>query len=95
MCGASFVRVEGFVFAHVADEGVHESDAGDLLRYRKSIGAENVRIFDQRRYDDDSEEGCKPECRDQDRDPELSLVHGPIPATSVETTLREGLWRRE
>ena len=27
-CGASFVRVEGFVFAHVADEGIIESCAG-------------------------------------------------------------------
>ena len=34
-CGASFVRVEGFVFAHVADEGVIESSAGALLRYRR------------------------------------------------------------
>jgi len=44
-CGASFVRVEGFVFAHVADEGLIESDAGELLRYRKAIGAEAVRVF--------------------------------------------------
>ena len=44
-CGASFARVEGFVFAHVADEGVIESSAGDLLRYRRAIGAENVLIF--------------------------------------------------
>lgn len=44
-CGASFVRVEGFVFAHVADEGLIESTAGSLLRYRRAIGAENVRIF--------------------------------------------------
>lgn len=44
-CGASFVRVEGFVFAHVADEGLIESSAGDLLRYRRSIGAEGVRVF--------------------------------------------------
>ncbi|HWZ97378.1 MAG TPA: BtpA/SgcQ family protein [Candidatus Dormibacteraeota bacterium] len=44
-CGASFVRVEGFVFAHVADEGLIESSAGSLLRYRRAIGAENVRIF--------------------------------------------------
>ena len=43
--GGSFVRVEGFVFAHVADEGVIESDAGDLLRYRRAIGAEHVRVF--------------------------------------------------
>jgi len=43
--GAAFVRVEGFVFAHVADEGLLQSDAGELLRYRKAIGAENVRVF--------------------------------------------------
>lgn len=44
-CGASFVRVEGFVFAHIADEGLIESSAGALLRYRRAIGAENVRVF--------------------------------------------------
>ncbi len=44
-CGASFARVEGFVFAHVADEGLIEADAGDLLRYRRAIGAEGVRVF--------------------------------------------------
>ena len=44
-CGAAFVRVEGFVFAHVADEGLIESDAGELLRYRRAIGAEGVRVF--------------------------------------------------
>ncbi|MBI3929053.1 MAG: BtpA/SgcQ family protein [Armatimonadetes bacterium] len=44
-CGAQFARVEGFVFAHVADEGLLEADAGELLRYRVAIGAEKVRIF--------------------------------------------------
>jgi hypothetical protein len=44
-CGAAFVRAEGFVFAHVADEGLIESDAGELLRYRRAIGADEVRIF--------------------------------------------------
>jgi uncharacterized protein len=43
--GADFVRVEGFVYAHVADEGVIESCAGDLLRYRRAIGAERVLIL--------------------------------------------------
>ena len=42
---AAFVRVEGFVFAHVADEGLMTSDAGALLRYRRAIGAEGVRVF--------------------------------------------------
>jgi hypothetical protein len=44
-CGAEFVRVEGFVFAHVADEGVIQASAGELLRFRRSIGAERVRVF--------------------------------------------------
>jgi membrane complex biogenesis BtpA family protein len=43
--GAAFVRVEGFVFAHVADEGLLTADAGPLLRYRRAIGAEHVRVF--------------------------------------------------
>ena len=42
---ASFVRAEGFVFAHVADEGLIEASAGPLLRYRRSIGANQVRVF--------------------------------------------------
>ena len=44
-CDASFVRVEGFVFAHVADEGLIEASAGPLLRYRRAIGAEHIRVF--------------------------------------------------
>lgn len=41
----NFVRVEGFVFAHIGDEGIMESCAGQLLRYRKMIGANEVLIF--------------------------------------------------
>lgn len=44
-CGAAFVRVEGFVFAHVADEGLIEADAGPLLRYRSAVGADRIRVF--------------------------------------------------
>ncbi len=43
--GADFVRVEGFVYAHVADEGVIESCAGELLRYRRAIGADRVLVL--------------------------------------------------
>jgi uncharacterized protein len=44
--GASFIRAENFVFAHVADEGLMpEAEAGPLLRYRREIGAEHIRIF--------------------------------------------------
>jgi uncharacterized protein len=44
-CNASFVRAEGFVFAHVADEGIIEAGAGPLLRYRRAIGADHIRVF--------------------------------------------------
>jgi len=40
-----FIRAEGFVFGHVADEGYIDSCAGELMRYRKAIGAENVLVF--------------------------------------------------
>lgn len=43
--GFDFIRAEGFVFGHVADEGWMNSDAGELLRYRKQIGAEHIKIF--------------------------------------------------
>jgi membrane complex biogenesis BtpA family protein len=44
--GGAFIRAENFVFAHVADEGLMpDADAGRLLRYRREIGAEHVRIF--------------------------------------------------
>ena len=42
---ADFVRAEGFVFGHLADEGYIDACAGDLLRFRKSIGAERVAVF--------------------------------------------------
>lgn len=43
--GLDFIRAEGFVFAHVADEGIFQSDAGELLRYRKTIEAEDIFIY--------------------------------------------------
>lgn len=45
-CGGSFIRCENFVFSHVADEGLlAEAEAGGLLRYRRSIGAESIRVY--------------------------------------------------
>ena len=43
--GFDFIRAEGFVFGHLADEGMMNSDAAELLRYRKLIGADNVKIW--------------------------------------------------
>lgn len=40
-----FIRAEGFVFSHIADEGFIDGCAGELLRYRKFIDAEDVQIF--------------------------------------------------
>lgn len=38
--GASFLRVEGFAYAHVADEGWIDACAGPLLRARRALGAD-------------------------------------------------------
>lgn len=40
-----FIRAEGFVFGHLADEGYIDSCAAELLRYRKMLGAESIAIF--------------------------------------------------
>ncbi|KAK7026704.1 hypothetical protein SK128_019311 [Halocaridina rubra] len=44
-CGLQFIRAECFVFSHVADEGLMNASAGSLLRYRRSVGAEDILIF--------------------------------------------------
>ncbi|MEM9374438.1 MAG: BtpA/SgcQ family protein [Planctomycetota bacterium] len=44
--GGAFVRCENFVFAQVADEGLlARAEAGALLRYRRSIGAEQIPVY--------------------------------------------------
>lgn len=43
--GLDFIRAEGFVFAHVADEGLIQSSAAELLRYRRAIGAGHVQVW--------------------------------------------------
>lgn len=43
--GLDFIRAEGYVFAHVADEGLIQSSAAELLRYRKMIGADRVQVW--------------------------------------------------
>jgi membrane complex biogenesis BtpA family protein len=43
--GLDFIRAEGYAFAHVADEGLIEASAAELLRYRKLIGAERVQVW--------------------------------------------------
>lgn len=43
--GLDFVRTECFAFAHIADEGLMQSNAAQLLRYRRQIGADEVQIW--------------------------------------------------
>ena len=43
--GLEFIRAEAFAFGHVADEGWIDASAGELLRFRRQIGAENVRVL--------------------------------------------------
>lgn len=43
--GLDFIRAEGYAFAHVADEGLIEASAAELLRYRKLIDAEHVQVW--------------------------------------------------
>ena len=33
------------MFSHIADEGTMNSDAGELLRYRKQIEADDILVF--------------------------------------------------
>lgn len=43
--GFQFIRAEGYVFAHIADEGFTDATAGTLLRYRRNIEADDVLVF--------------------------------------------------
>lgn len=43
--GFDFIRAEGFVFGHLADEGYIDACAGPLLRYRRNLNCENIMIF--------------------------------------------------
>jgi hypothetical protein len=43
--GLDYVRAEAYTFAHVADEGLIESSAAELLRFRRRIGADGVRVW--------------------------------------------------
>lgn len=43
--GLDFIRAEGFVFGHVADEGWMDACAGPLLRYRQQVGAEHIAVW--------------------------------------------------
>lgn len=43
--GLDFIRAEGYAYAHVADEGLIQASAAELLRFRKMIGAAGVQVW--------------------------------------------------
>ena len=45
VCELDFIRAEGYIFSQISDEGMMNGDAGELQRYRRLIGAEEVRIY--------------------------------------------------
>lgn len=44
-CQLDFIRVEGYVYAHVGDEGIHEASAAQLIRRRSALKADQIKIF--------------------------------------------------
>lgn len=42
--GLDFLRVEGYVYAHIGDEGFHQSCAAELIRRRAVLKAEHIKI---------------------------------------------------
>jgi membrane complex biogenesis BtpA family protein len=40
-----YIRVEAFVFAHVGGSGIINGSAGKILRRRKELGAEHIKVF--------------------------------------------------
>lgn len=43
--GLDFIRVEGFVYAHVGGAGIIDACAGPLLRQRARLGCQHIRVF--------------------------------------------------
>jgi len=44
-CDLDFVRVEGFAYAHIADEGLIQGNAARLVRRRAHLQADHIEIF--------------------------------------------------
>jgi uncharacterized protein len=44
-CDLDYIRVEGFVFAHVGGSGIIQGCAGKLLRKRKELNAQHIKVF--------------------------------------------------
>ncbi len=40
-----YIRVEGYVFAHVGGSGIIEGSGGKILRRRKKLNAEHIKVF--------------------------------------------------
>ena len=40
-----YIRVEGYVFAHVGDEGLHNANAPALMRRRADLRAQHIKVY--------------------------------------------------
>ena len=40
-----YIRVEAFILAHIGTSGIIEGSAGELLRLRKKLNAEHIKVF--------------------------------------------------
>lgn len=40
-----FIRAEGWTYAHISDKGIADACAGEVLRYRRMIGADHIPVF--------------------------------------------------
>ncbi len=43
--GCDFIRSEAWTHAHISDKGIAEACAGDVVRYRKQIGASDIPVY--------------------------------------------------
>lgn len=43
--GLDFIRVEGFVYAHIGGAGLIDACAGPLMRQRAKLGAQDIKVF--------------------------------------------------
>nr|XP_020461564.1 uncharacterized protein F13E9.13, mitochondrial-like isoform X3 [Monopterus albus] len=84
--GLDFIRAEGFVFSHVADEGLLNACAGDLLRYRKQIGADRVQIFTDIKKKHRRERPNPLPNTAQNKDPPVDVAHRIMTCSTTEPT---------
>ncbi|MDP4038952.1 MAG: BtpA/SgcQ family protein [bacterium] len=74
-----WIRVEGFVYGHIGPEGLVKGSAGELLRLRKKLSCEHIKIFaDVKKKHSSHAITADLDITDEVRQAELFLVDGII-----------------